>query len=166
MISARTIWWMSWTILYNYHLAPDHLWFLPGPTGECPGLFLYNSHLVPGHWRFLWIISQTISVMSWTIIHIAPSCSGISVVPVNHFPDHPVNVLDYFLIITILFQAKCDSYELFPRPSCQCCGLFSYNYHLALGHPWFLWTIFWTICSISYICSCWQQPFRQESGTE
>ena len=72
--------------------------------------------------------------------------------PVNHFPDHLVNVLDYFFcndnllrdiygsceqcprpslnvldyfhIIMILLQDIYDSCESFPRPSSECPGLF------------------------------------------
>ena len=49
--------------------------------------------------------------MPWTNVHIMPSCSGIFMVPANNFPDHPVNAPDYFYIITVLLW---DIYDHFP----------------------------------------------------
>jgi hypothetical protein len=54
-------------------------------------------------------------------------------VPANNFPDHPVNILDYFYIITILLQDIYDA-DHFPDHLPNVLDYCSHICHLALGY--------------------------------
>jgi hypothetical protein len=62
--------------------------------------------------------------------------------PVNHFPDHLVNVLDYCSCNPILPWDIYRPCEQFPRPPCECPGLLlikgQNNVRSTLGQPYLI----------------------------
>ena len=110
-----TLWIMSWAgslmiwswsglFMNSHNYFPDH----PVNVLDC---FSYDTILfwtiydpvnnVPDHsWNALW--------MSWTGSAMIRSWSGLFRLSRDHFPDHPVNVLDCFSYDTILFWTIYD----------------------------------------------------------
>ena len=132
-----TLWIMSWTVFY---FVLDHIW-------SC-------EHVPDCSWNVLW--------MSWADSPMIQSWSGLFRNSHNHFPDHPVNVLDCFSYDTILFWTIYDPVNNAPDHSWNVLWMSWAGSTMIWSWPGVLWIpliISQTILSISWTilemcCKC------------